>query len=102
MYAIRDFIEQHIAETHSLIDLAHRFGTNEYALKKDSKKYLILLFSTIGAVLKCRMQKLILEESLHINEIAMTVGYKTQGIFQQLQKHFGQTPTELKSKVKSN
>ena len=57
MYAIRDFIEQHIAETHSLIDLAHRFGTNEYALKKGFKEVLTLLFSTIGAALKCKTQR---------------------------------------------
>ncbi|HAT3998734.1 TPA: helix-turn-helix transcriptional regulator [Elizabethkingia anophelis] len=102
MYAIRDFIEQHIAETHSLIDLAHRFGTNEYALKKGFKEvFNTTVFNYWSSLKMQNAKKLILEESLHINEIALTVGYKNPRHFSTaFKKHFGHTPTELKNFIK--
>ena len=103
MHAVRDFIEQHIAESYSLIDLAHRFGTNEYALKKGFKE--IFNTTVFGYWSNLKMQnarKLILEKSLHINEIALTVGYKNPRHFSTaFKKHFGQTPTELKNRRRS-
>ncbi|WP_336664427.1 AraC family transcriptional regulator [Elizabethkingia meningoseptica] len=102
MYAVRDFIEQHLAEHHSLIELAHRFGTNEYTLKKGFKEvFNTTVFNYWNDLKMQNAKKLITEEALHINEIALNLGYKNPRHFSTaFKKHFGQTPTGLKNMMK--
>lgn len=77
IYAIRDYILHNLHQTCSLIDLAHRFGTNEFTLKKGFKEVFgTTVFNFWNDTKMDQAKRLLLEGSLNISEISDRMGYK--------------------------
>lgn len=104
MYAVHDFILDHIGEYHSLKSLAKRVGTNEYTLKKEFKE----LFNTtvFGFWFDAKMeeaQQLLLKNEDSISEISEIIGYKNPQHFSTaFKKKFGLSPSRFRKNMKSN
>lgn len=98
LYAAKEYIENNLNENCKLIDLAHRFNTNEFTLNTGFKK----LFGTtiyqywLDGRLK-RAAHLIKYENLNINEAAYEIGYKNpQHFTAAFKRKFGILPSDLK------
>lgn len=98
MYEVQQFITEHLGENHSLSDLAHLVGTNEYTLKKEFKE----LFGTtvFGFWADAKMenaQKLLSETKMDIKEISEITGYKNPQHFSTaFKRKFGITPSQFR------
>lgn len=96
--AVKDFITANSQSDHSLIELAHYAGTNEFTLKKGFKE----LFGTtvFGFWNDLKMEearKMILEKEMNISEVADAVGYKNSRHFSTaFKRKFGIIPSQLK------
>lgn len=101
MYAVRDFILEHVGEYHSLKSLAKRVGTNEYTLKREFKE---LFGATVfGFWYNMKMEKgqrLLMERELSIKQISETVGYKNPQHFSTaFKKKFGMAPSIFQKNI---
>ncbi|MGJ1499422.1 helix-turn-helix transcriptional regulator [Sphingobacterium spiritivorum] len=98
IYAVREFILEHIDQTYSLTDLARIVGTNDFLLKKGFKE----LFGTtvFGFWNDTKMEqahKMIREQHMNISEVADAVGYKNPQHFTvAFKRRFGIAPSHLK------
>ncbi|MBF8963166.1 helix-turn-helix transcriptional regulator [Pontibacter sp. FD36] len=99
MYHARDILLQNLENPHSLVELAHLVGTNEYYLKKHFKQ--VFGTTVFGYLNDYRMEQakqLILQGDLKIGDIATMLGYKYAAHFTSaFKKHFGYLPQQLKS-----
>lgn len=100
LYAVRDFLESNLEETYSLGELSHRFGTNEYTLKKGFKQ----LFgnSVISYWQDQKMKyawKMLQETGTPVNDISYAIGFANPRHFSTaFKRKFGVVPTSLKKK----
>lgn len=98
MYAVRDFILDNLAQPCTLIDLAHKVGTNEFTLKKGFKE----LFGTtvFGFWNDAKMEearKMLQAKEMNVSEIADAVGYKNpQHFTTAFKRKFGILPSRFK------
>lgn len=98
IYAVRDYLLAHLDADCSLIDLAHRVGTNEFTLKKGFKE---LFGRTVFAFWSdCKMTQAkhyLLEQKMSVAEVAALIGYKNQRHFSAaFKKRFGIVPSQFK------
>lgn len=98
MYAVREFIVSNLDTTCSLIDLAHRAGTNEFTLKKGFKAVFGTTVFGFWADLKMdQARKMLLEQHMNVNEVADHIGYKHARHFTTaFKKKYGILPGKLK------
>ncbi len=98
MYHARDILLRQMENPHSLIELAHLVGTNEYYLKKHFKH--VFGTTVFGYLNNYRMEqaKLLLLQGNHkIGEIAVMLGFKYAAHFTSaFKKYFGYLPQQLK------
>ena len=94
IYAVRDYMLQHLDSSHSLVDLAHHVGTNEFTLKKGFKELFGTTVFAFWTHAKMEYAKQLLSEQvLNINEISDRVGYKNQRHFSTaFKKKYGLSP----------
>ncbi len=99
MQDAREILHRNIQNPCSLIDLAHRVGTNENYLKKHFKK--VFGHTVYGYVHELRMEQakqLLSRESYDINEIAKRSGYKyTHHFITAFKKYFGYAPVKIRN-----
>lgn len=98
LYAAKEYIGNHLKENCNLMDIAHRFNTNEFSLNTGFKK---LFGTTVYQYwLDSRLKKaahLIEYENLNINEAAYEIGYKNpQHFTAAFKRKNGFLPSRLK------
>jgi len=97
-YNIKEFLDNSLAENHSLQDLSTNFGINIFKLKKGFRE--VFGMPIFNYLLKEKMElsrKLILGGGLKVNEVAVIVGYKNSNHFSTaFKKQFGINPTAIK------
>lgn len=98
MYAVRDFLQQNLDTPCSLLDLAHQFSTNEYALKKGFKALFgDTVFGFWNEIKMKEARELLLKQEMNVNEVADAVGYRNARHFSTaFKKKFGISPGGLK------
>lgn len=96
IYAVRNFIVQNINSTHSLIDLAHEVGTNDFILKKGFKELFGTTVFGFWADEKMEYAKQLLSnQQLNITEVSELIGYKNQRHFSSaFKKKYGIVPSQ--------
>src|SRR5690606_5612143 len=101
MYRVRDFISAHLAENHSLHDLAQVVGTNEYTLKHEFKELFGTTVFGFWADLKMETAaKLLVEKEKSIAEISEVVGYKNPQHFSTaFKRKFGVSPSNYQKQL---
>jgi AraC-like DNA-binding protein len=95
--ALRDvarYLEEHLAEEHSLADLCRRFYINEFKLKRNFKAMFgNTVFGYLRDVRFQRAEQLLKAEKLSVLEIANEVGYSNPSHFSRgFQERFGVLP----------
>lgn len=98
LYAAKEYIENNLHGNCKLIDLAHKFGTNEFTMSRGFRK---LFGSTIYQYwLDERLKRaahLIKYENLNVNEAAYQIGYKNpQHFTAAFKRKYGILPSDLK------
>lgn len=93
----KNYIEDNLAHSYSIADLAGILNINEYHLKKGFK---ILYNTTVYSyIIKRRMEKakdLLLNDDFNVNEVASLMGYNDATNFTAaFKKHFGFTPGKI-------
>lgn len=98
IYAVREFILQNLDAACSLIDLAHKMGTNEFILKKGFKELFGTTVFGFWSDAKMEQAKLLLtEQDMTIGEVSHLVGYKNQRHFSAaFKRKFGVLPSHYK------
>ncbi|MEM9723372.1 MAG: AraC family transcriptional regulator [Bacteroidota bacterium] len=98
MYAVRRYLLDNFDHPSTLSQLAHRFGTNEYALKKGFKEVFgTTVFNFWNTAKMEQAQKLLREEGCTVSEVADQVGYKNpQHFTTAFKKRFGYPPSKLR------
>ena len=96
IYAVREYIIKNIDSSHSLIDLAHEVGTNDFILKKGFKELFGTTVFSFWAEEKMKYAiELLEEQNLNINEISDRIGYKNQRHFSTaFKKRYGVPPSQ--------
>ncbi|UVD79054.1 AraC family transcriptional regulator [Myroides albus] len=101
LHAVREYITSHLDSTDTLLDLAHRVGTNDFLLKKGFKE----LFGTtvFGYWNNVKMQtanRLLNQGDYSITEIAHMVGYSNARHFSTaFKRKYGIVPSQIKNRV---
>lgn len=101
IHEAKRYIEQHLNQPKTIIELAHLVGTNESKLKRGFKQ----LFGTtvFGYMQQRRMEqarRMFIEENKSVSEVAHFVGYANLSNFTNAFKvYFGFPPTMLKSGI---
>ncbi|MCC9043690.1 AraC family transcriptional regulator [Myroides sp. M-43] len=95
IYAVRDFILDNLNSTHSLVDLAHLVGTNDFILKKGFKELFGTTVFSFWADQKMEYAKGLLgDKELNITEISDLIGYKNPRHFSSaFKKKYGVSPS---------
>ncbi|WP_333661308.1 AraC family transcriptional regulator [Chishuiella changwenlii] len=98
IYAVREFIMNNIHSTHSLIDLAHQVGTNEFMLKKGFKELFGKTVFGFWNDIKMDQAKILLtDHQLNIGEVSHQMGYQNQRSFSAaFKRKFGVLPSQFK------
>lgn len=98
IYAVREFILDNLDAECSLIDLAHKVGTNEFTLKKGFKELFGTTVFSFWNDAKMDQAKLWLtEEGMNVGEVSHLIGYKNQRHFSAaFKRKFGIIPSVLK------
>ncbi|MDF7799554.1 AraC family transcriptional regulator [Pontiellaceae bacterium B1224] len=99
--ALRDvalFLEENLAEEHSLADLCRRFYINEFKLKRNFKAMFgITVFGYLRDVRFQRAEQLLKTDELSVLEIANEVGYSNPSHFSRgFQERFGVLPKDFR------
>lgn len=99
IYAVRDYLLEHLDADCSLIALAHQVGTNEFTLKKGFKELFGTSVFAFWADNKMEQAKhLLREEKMQIAAVAQHIGYKNQRHFASaFKKRFGIAPSQFKN-----
>lgn len=101
IHEAKRYIEEHLNQPKTIIELAHLVGTNESKLKRGFKQ----LFGTtvFGYMQQRRMEqarRMFIEENKSVSEVALFVGYANLSNFTNAFKvYFGFPPTMLKSGI---
>lgn len=100
IYAVREYILQNLDSACSLIDLAHKVGTNEFILKKGFKEMFgTTVFSFWNDAKMEQAKHLLTEQRMNVGEVSQLVGYKNQRHFSAaFKKKFGIIPSLLLKK----
>lgn len=98
VYAVRDHIINNLNKNCTLIDLAHKVGTNEFTLKKGFKALFgTTVFNFWNDAKMEQAKKMLLETDLNINEISDIIGYKNPRHFSAaFKKKYNMIPSNLK------
>ncbi|WP_223607858.1 AraC family transcriptional regulator [Chryseobacterium sp. OSA05B] len=98
IHAVKDFIMKNRDSDHSLIELAHYAGTNEFTLKKGFKELFgTTVFGFWNSLKMEEARKMILEKDMNISEVSDAMGYKNPRHFSTaFKKKFGIVPSQLK------
>ncbi len=98
LFAVREFLDMHYLESHTLRDLTLLFGLNEFKLKKGFKHF--FKSTVFGYILHLKMQKakeLLNDRQMNVSEVAECVGYQNTGSFStEFKKRFGYSPSMTK------
>ena len=98
LFAVREFLDMHYLESHTLRDLTLLFGLNEFKLKKGFKHF--FKSTVFGYILHLKMQKakeLLNDRQMNVSEVAECVGYQNTGSFStEFKKRFGYSPSMAK------
>jgi len=98
IYAVREFIVSNMNKSYSLIDLAHRVGTNEFALKKGFKELFgTTVFGFWHDVKMEQARKLLVDDNMNVGEVSDAVGYQNPRHFSSaFKKKFGVLPRQVR------
>ncbi|MEO2072381.1 MAG: AraC family transcriptional regulator [Zunongwangia sp.] len=99
MYEVRDFMLNNISDTSSLLELAHRVGTNDFTLKKGFKE--VFGTTVFGFWKEAKMEQarqLIAQQGKSVQEVAEALGYSNARHFSTaFKKTYGISPGSLKA-----
>ncbi|MGM5631458.1 AraC family transcriptional regulator [Apibacter raozihei] len=100
IYAVREIIINNLNKNISLIELAHRVGTNEFMLKKGFKELFgTTVFNFWNDTKMEQAKSMIIHQDVNIKEISDLIGYKNQRHFTTaFKRKFGIPPSQLKNK----
>ncbi|MEC4113412.1 AraC family transcriptional regulator [Myroides pelagicus] len=98
--AVKDYIINNLDAEDSLIDLAHRVGTNEFTLKKGFKELFgTTVFGLWNQQKLEQAKRLLTNQQISISEVAYLLGYKNPRHFSTAFKNkFGCSPSAFKQK----
>lgn len=98
IYAVREFILHNMDDSSSLIDLAHKVGTNEFILKKGFKELFgTTVFGFWNDVKMEEAKQLLMQKKMNVGEVSHHIGYKNQRHFSAaFKKKFGVLPSQYK------
>ncbi|MEM8887334.1 MAG: AraC family transcriptional regulator [Bacteroidota bacterium] len=98
MHAVKNYLLQHLAHPCTLLELAQKFGTNEYALKVGFKEVFgSTVFNFWNAAKMNQAKKMLIEGGFTVGEVADQVGYKNPQHFSTaFKKRFGYSPSKLR------
>lgn len=98
IYAIKEYILEHLDSSCKLIELAQIFHTNECTLKKGFKEVFgTTVFNFWSAAKMNQAKRMLLEEDLTISQVSDRIGYKNPQHFSTaFKKRFGFSPSSLK------
>ncbi|MEM6734976.1 MAG: AraC family transcriptional regulator [Bacteroidota bacterium] len=101
LYAAREILTQELAGELTLNSLAQRVGTNEFTLKKGFKELFgITVFGYWNQIKMQEARNLLIENIMNITEVSLHIGYKNPQHFSTaFKKHFGYSPSELKTPI---
>ncbi len=99
IYGVREFILRNLDSSHSLIDLAHKVGTNEFVLKKGFKELFgTTVFSFWNDAKMEQAKQLLLEHDMTVGEVSEQIGYKSQRHFSTaFKRKYGVVPSQYKN-----
>lgn len=99
LYAVKEFMQENMARGISMSDLAAKFATNEFMLKKGFKELFgMTVFGFWNDIKMLEAKRMLLDQDLNVNEVAEAVGYQNARHFSTAFKtRFGITPGKLKS-----
>ncbi|WP_312397379.1 AraC family transcriptional regulator [Chryseobacterium sp.] len=99
IYAVREFIVNNLDKNHSLIELAHHVGTNEFTLKKGFKELFgTTVFNFWNDAKMTQAKKMLLNGSMNVSEVSDLVGYKNPRHFSAaFKRKYGMIPSMLKN-----
>lgn len=99
IYIVRDFILDHLGESHSLMELARLAGTNEFTLKKGFKEVFgTTVFGFWGEAKMEKARKLLGDPDISVKEVADAVGYKhPQHFTAAFKRRFGILPSKFRN-----
>lgn len=98
MYAVKELLSGTVDENYSLIELAHKVGTNEFTLKKGFRELFgTTVFGFWNDIKMNQAKSMLLEAGKSINEVSDLVGYKNPRHFSTaFKRKFGVLPSQIK------
>jgi len=98
MHAVKDFLNAHLDQPYTLLELSQLFGTNEYSLKKGFKKVFgTTIFNYWSTIKMNQAKQMLLDENMTISEVSEKVGYKNpQHFTTAFKKRFGYPPSHIR------
>ncbi len=98
IYAVKELLSSTIDENYSLIELAHKVGTNEFTLKKGFKELFgTTVFGFWHDVKMNQAKSMLLDADKSIYEVAELIGYKNPRHFSSaFKRKFGILPSKVK------
>lgn len=98
IYAVREFILQNLDAACSLIDLAHKVGTNDFILKKGFKELFgTTVFAFWNNAKMEQAKQLLTEQNMTVSEVSRQIGYKNPRHFSAaFKRQFGILPSQFK------
>lgn len=99
IYAVREFLLHHLDSGCSLLDLAHKVGTNEFTLKKGFKEIFgTSVFAFWNHIKMGEAKQMLIEQNRSVTEVAHAIGYKNQRHFSTaFKKKYGISPSRIKN-----
>lgn len=99
IYAVKELLSHTISENYSLIELAHKVGTNEFTLKKGFRELFgTTVFGFWNDIKMNQAKTMLLEADKSIYEVADVIGYKNPRHFSTaFKRKFGILPSQVKN-----
>ncbi len=99
MLEAKEFLQKNIVNPPSLQQLAKQVGTNVFTLKKEFKNSFGLpVYHWISKQKMELAAKLLLDTSMHVNEIALAIGFENHSAFTRaFKQHYQILPSEYKT-----
>ncbi|WP_306352722.1 helix-turn-helix transcriptional regulator [Flavobacterium sp. '19STA2R22 D10 B1'] len=103
MHQVKEIMLSNLNSPHTLLELAHQVGTNEFTLKKGFKTIFgNTVFGYLNDAKMAKAQKMLIEQGLSVTQVAEQVGYKNATHFTTaFKKKYGILPSTLKNEIKN-
>ncbi len=99
LHEVKDTLELHYSQPHSITELARKAGINQMKLKNGFKELFgNTVFGYLHDIRMKEAKRLLLDEKMYVGEVAYLIGYKHPHHFTAaFRKKFGMLPRDLKN-----